>query len=452
MPLITPIQTTDTFRTWVTRTNTAIDLLNSNTVVVGGNAIGAFTIGNSSHTGTSLSINGGKTLANLSGLFLSGNSTFGANVSVNSSALVVSVAAGTTYLQSPSGTVVNASPLSVNATATFNGAVTFTATGGPLTIGNVASFASNVAVANNLVASNTAYMRSMLFSETGAVIAATLSSPQYDNYNPSGLHDAQVLHLNPDTQNIVLTGITAPTNLAVGAKVFYLQNLSGSYKITIKSEDPSSSVANRFKTVGNQDVEVPPGGSIPLLYTTATSRWRLLAAPAGTITTLTVGGTASFADTVNVTGVATFTSNVAVDTNVLFVDTVNNRVGVNISTPTSPLHVVGNSAFGNVSIGGTATISGAATLSNTVAVTGAATLSNTASITGAVNALSTLGVTGALSALSTLTVTGAATLNSSLVLIGTGDMRANVTVNAIGRFDSTGGRLVLPVGANKWAQ
>ena len=450
MPLITPIQTTDTFRTWVTRTNTVIDLLNSNTVVVGGNAIGAFTIGNSSHTNTSLSLNGGKTLANLSGLFLAGNSTFGANVSVNSSALVVSVSANTTLFQSPGGTVVNASPLSVNAAATFNGAVTFTASG-PLTIGNVASFASNVSVANNLVASNTAYMRSSLFSESGAVIAATVSSPQYDNYNPSGLHDAQVVHLNPDTQNIILTGIVAPTNLSIGAKVLYLQNLSGSYKITLKSEDPSSSALNRFKTVSNQDVDVPPGGSIPLLYTTATGRWRLLAAPAGTSTTLSVSGAATFSDTVNVTGVASFTSNVAVDSNVLFVDTVNNRVGVNISSPTSPLHVVGNSLFGNVTIGGTASITGAATFSNTASVAGAVNALSTFGVTGAVNALSTLGVTGAVNALSTFGVTGATTLNSTLAVLGAADLRANVSVNAIARFDSTGGRLVLPVGTNKWA-
>mgnify|MGYP001453789597 CR=1 FL=1 len=40
MAIVTPLLTSDTFRTWLTRTNTAIDLLNSNTVIAGVNATG----------------------------------------------------------------------------------------------------------------------------------------------------------------------------------------------------------------------------------------------------------------------------------------------------------------------------------------------------------------------------------------------------------------------------
>jgi len=54
--------------------------------------------------------------------------------------------------------------------------------------------------------------------------------------------------------------------------------------------------------------------------------------------------------TANVTSTLTVGANVAVDTNVLKVDTVNNRVGVNITSPTEALDVSGDiAASGNVS-------------------------------------------------------------------------------------------------------
>jgi len=54
-------------------------------------------------------------------------------------------------------------------------------------------------------------------------------------------------------------------------------------------------------------------------------------------------------DGLNVTDEATFSANVSVDTNVLKVDTVNNRVGINVTSPTDALQVSGNTVVsGNV--------------------------------------------------------------------------------------------------------
>ena len=68
MAIVTPLTESDTFRTWLTRTNTAIDLLNSNTVIAGVNATGTFVVANgTSDTTTTLTIHhatGGTTLAN----------------------------------------------------------------------------------------------------------------------------------------------------------------------------------------------------------------------------------------------------------------------------------------------------------------------------------------------------------------------------------------------------
>lgn len=59
---------------------------------------------------------------------------------------------------------------------------------------------------------------------------------------------------------------------------------------------------------------------------------------------------------VNVTGETAFTANVAIDTNVLFVDTVTNSVGIRTNTPNAPLQVVGD-----------ANVSGTLTIANIVA-------------------------------------------------------------------------------------
>ena len=474
MPLVTTLATSDTFRSWLGRTNTVINLINSNTVVVGGEAIGAFTIGNTTDTTSSLTIAGGKSVANLSGLFLTGNTTAGANVTVNSSSLLFTISSNATLLQSVGGTFVNASALTVNSTATVYGAIVGNST---LALAQTASFSQNVSVANNLVASNTVYSRALLFSETGAVVSDTLSSSSYNNYTVSGLADAAVLHANPNVQDISITGLTAPTNLSTGAKVFYVQNLSATYKITLKDESASSTAANRFTNPGAADVDILPNSSIPLIYSTATARWRVLASSGTSVTTLTVAGYVNARSTLQVAGVSTLSANLAVDTNVLIVDATNNRVGINTLSPTVALDVTGNAAFSTVlSIGGAANalstlgvtgaanvlstfgstgaanllstlgVTGAANVLSTFGVTGAANLLSTLGVTGAANVLSTFGATGAANLLSTLGVTGATTLSSTLLVTGV------ATINNRMNFDGTNnGRLVLPVGTNKWA-
>lgn len=89
----------------------------------------------------------------------------------------------------------------------------------------------------------------------------------------------------------------------------------------------------------------------------------------GTITTTNVvatglAGALTTASQTAITSVGTLTSltvsgNLTVDTNTLKVDSVNNRVGINKTTPTVPLDVVGNTVItGTLTVTGTATIGG----------------------------------------------------------------------------------------------
>jgi hypothetical protein len=428
---ISTLSTANTFRAWLERTNTIIDLINSGAIVISaaanGAAIGAFAIGNTVDTTSSLTIAGGKLLSNATGTFLTGTATFGANLTVNASAANVVFSSNATYLLSNT-TFIGGANLTVNTAVTVNGSFTLTPAT-TFTVGNNATFSSNISVSNNIIASNTIYARSIVFNSASSVVAATLSSAAYNDYTVAGLIDAITLNINPDTQDISITGIAAPSNMSAGARVLYLQNTNATYKITLRNANTSSSSGNRIAT-GGGDIDVPPLGAIPLLYSFTTSTWRPLAAPSGSASTLTVTGNASVGGALSVTGNTVLTSNVAIDTNVLFVDTVNNRVGINI-IPLHPFHVSGNGVIANNM-----------TVGQTLAVTGATTLSNTLSITGATNALSTLGVTGILSALGGLSVTGAANVSTTL-LVGTtltvnGATSMNGAVNVLTTFGVTG--------------
>jgi microcystin-dependent protein len=114
----------DSFRTWMNTTNNLIYTLSANTVTVGGNAIGTFTIGNATSTATSLLICD-KVFANLSVFNVSSLASFGANVTVNALASEFRVSSsGNTVLQSSTSTVINSPSLLITSNATLQGITT----------------------------------------------------------------------------------------------------------------------------------------------------------------------------------------------------------------------------------------------------------------------------------------------------------------------------------------
>ena len=102
----------------------------------------------------------------------------------------------------------------------------------------------------------------------------------------------------------------------------------------------------------------------------------------------------------------------------------------------------------NLSVGGTFTLTGAATLNSTLRASGAVTFTNTLGVTGATTLSSTLGVTGATTLSSTLGVTGATTLSSTLaagattitgLIDGTGDITRTGDMTLTNTTTSAGG-------------
>jgi len=169
----------------------------------------------------------------------------------------------------------------------------------------------------------------------------------------------------------------------------------------------------------------------------------------GTFTTTTINATTINAGTVaaNVFSV-TGTTNTDIDSSTMFVDAVNNRVGINNAAPDASLTITGtanvSSNFrvgGSTIINGTLGTTGATTFSNTVGVTGAATFSNTMVVTGATTFSNTVGVTGAATFSNTMVVTGAATFTTTI--IGSVNGNANTCSRSIvaGSYLTGGGAL-----------
>jgi hypothetical protein len=130
--------------------------------------------------------------------------------------------------------------------------------------------------------------------------------------------------------------------------------------------------------------------------------------------------------------VHTVAGNVNFDSNTLFVDSVNNRIGLNTSTPNATL-----------SVQGTANINGPTSFANTVTITGSVAASNTVSITGQYLNVSTTAFVSNLVATSLHTTSNAelagqlSTVSSNLVV-----NNANSYVNA-SAVTITGGTLTI---------
>jgi len=156
-----------------------------------------------------------------------------------------------------------------------------------------------------------------------------------------------------------------------------------------------------------------------VISNTATVNGTLIVNP-GVANAIVVTGNSTHSNVTITSNSTQFFSNVIFDTNVLFVDAVNNRVGIVNSTPDAAL-----------TISGTANVSGGVILGSTLAVNNALTVSNNGVFTGTVNASAGFNA-GANVLLSTSDIkVGNATVNSfvnSSIISTTGTL--SVTANA----------------------
>jgi hypothetical protein len=184
------------------------------------------------------------------------------------------------------------------------------------------------------------------------LVPATINTPQINDYGPAGIDECSIVNLQTNIDT-VLTGLQAPPNVPVGGRVIYVQNIGSANKITFVSANNSSLSDNRFKMPNDAPVDIVPGGSILLIWTSSNRNWRVAGGgPGSNIQNLTVTGNAGLGGTLVVAGASQFNGNVQFGNVAFFVDVVNNRVGVKTASPTTDFQVNGNTVLSITTING----------------------------------------------------------------------------------------------------
>ena len=177
--------------------------------------------------------------------------------------------------------------------------------------------------------------------------------------------------------NIQGGNVSTNTLLGIYGNVSVYSNSTGftTFKVTGGPSVGTGVYANADEIITVSNTSLRGNTSYTAVYITGNSSYTNLAlnATAGYITTnLSISG-----------GLHNITGNVNVDTGTLFIDSVNNRVGISNTTPNAPLTVTGAAnVSGNTAVGGDLNVSGNTNVTGNTALTGAASLSNTLIVTG----------------------------------------------------------------------
>ena len=305
---ISTLATTNTFRDWLSRTNTIMDLINSGSLLVGtaanGAPMGAFTIGNTVDTTSSLSVAGDKFFANATGIYLTGTSVFGANLTVNSSASNTVISSTRSYFLS-NQTYISGANLVVNATATFNGSVTLTSSS-PLTVSGNTLFNANVTISAN-VSLNSGLSANGGFGTAGQFLTSNGTSVYWStlsivdaNSSTSGLVNTSAQTLAgaktfTGAMNLSSTlGVTGAANLLSTLGVTGTTTLTGSLIVNGSSTVNAAMSVNAALTMANNTVLSPTGIQENLIALGTLGTTQTLNIANGTVitATLSTGATA----------------------------------------------------------------------------------------------------------------------------------------------------------------
>jgi len=315
---------------------------------------------------------------------------------------------------------------------------------GAATLSNTMAVTGNVTLSNTLSvtglstfsSSNTtgsSNVGTSLTVGTFANVAGALTA----NGNTAFTNSIFTLTTN-STANVATIGAA---NLSIDSGVLFVDSVNNRVGINNNAPTVALRVEGASDVTGSSNIQgnAVIGGTASVSGNVTLTNSLLALTTNATASVLTVGG-----------------ANATFDSGVLFVDSVNNRVGINNTTPGVVLTVTGDadiSATANIqgaaSLRGTLTVNGAATISNTIStgnssVTGFINVSSTANVGGAVNLRSTLAVNGAVTIANTLstgntTVTGFANITSTLEVGGAANIAGTLT--ATGNTSLTGGLL-----------
>jgi hypothetical protein len=396
--------TTDSFGTWVVKTNTLAHLTTNHTVTVDTTAFG----NNSTGNGTVIGRFGANTLFAINGLR-------GGDVVV-------------------SNTLVISSNLSVANTSTFVGNVTFSNT---ITVAGLGTFTTNVT--SNGFTSNTAAIGNVSVNTTAiSIVGTTATITAIANSTVArltiGNSTVNATHLSSNngyfSGNLVVDGVfTTTSDLNVAGDLippvtntYDFGNTTSTFRtgyfnlVDTTDIDASNSVVIGTTTVNSSTLQ---SSSLFTINTTANTvgaaRFANTVTVIGNTTlsnTLAVTGAVTLSNTLNVSGLSTFSNITGATVNATAIN-----VGANINVTTTSISI-GNSTVN------TFANSTALDIDGTLAVLNSVSFSNTLSVTG----LSTLGPVNATTANTTALNVGA-NVALTTTQISVGNTTANITIS-----------------------
>lgn len=279
------------------------------------------------------------------------------------------------------------STLDVVGAAAFSNTISVT---GAVTLSNTLSV-TGLSTLSSINATSSANVGSSLTVGSFANVAGAVTA----NGNTSFTNALLTLTTNSTSNSLTL----GAANVSIDSGVLFVDSVNN--RIGINNTAPA--VALRVTGAADISSSANVQGSLTVAgESTLTGNVTL----AGSLVNVSTNATASV---VTVGG-----ANVSVDAGVLFVDSVNNRVGINNNAPAVAFRVTGDT-----DISASANIQGASLLRGTVTVNGAATIANTLStgnttVSGFINVSSTASVGGAATLRDTLTVNGAVTVSNTI--------------------------------------
>lgn len=387
------VANTSTFGSWLSRTNDIATIISQNTVTIDTSSNGSISTGNgyvNGHFGanTLVAYTGiaGGALSAGNTLNLITNTAFtysGSNLvsfNANSSFSNAVITTNSVYIVPTGGnTTIGGDYLNVNSIATITGNTTLKANStfnifvvtGNATVTRVTANTSNTTIVGNVFFSNTLNVTGAVsISNTIAVTGnATFSNTIAVTGNATFSNTISVA----GAANVGgALGVIGAANVGGALGVIGAANIGGNVGIT-----GNANIGGNLGILGNLNVTgnlnftgVSTGdfnpqanvtyslGNTSLYWSNAYITSLILA------NTISVSGNATFSSRISVTGNATFSNTISVTGNASFSNTI---------------AVTGNATFSNVT-----TYTGAATFSNTLAVTGVATISSNVSTSGTI--------------------------------------------------------------------
>jgi len=313
---------TDSFQNWIDKTNELLDAYSTTIVTTAANTSGGSTTGNAT-------VNGIFTANSLS---IQGNSTFGLRGGNTTTANVLYVTSNVSFGNATVNTVISTTTIDTDLALTVLGATS---------LSNTLSVTGSTTLTGNATLNGTVQTISGNSNfDSGVLFVDSTNNRVGINNTAPGVALRVTGSVDISSSANVQGNANVAGNLQVGGNITLngtVQTLTGN--VIIDSGTLFVDSVNKRIGVNN----TTPGSALSVTGAADISSYANVQGSANVGGSLTVAGNSTFVGNVSLQGaLQTISGNVNFDSGTLFVDSTNNRVGLNSTTPTVALDVVGS--------------------------------------------------------------------------------------------------------------